>query len=198
MLVQGGIPGERVRARIERVERQLAFADAVEVLEPSADRREPAMDPACGGCLYAHISYDRQRALKAEIVRDAFARLGRITARSAVEVASSPERGYRMRARLHVRGGRVGFYREGTHELCDAAATGQLDERAVAAAASGGGSADCRGLWRVSRRADREHRRRRARAARAAGGRRGSVRSRAGQRIDRGRVDRVHRAIRGR
>jgi 23S rRNA (uracil1939-C5)-methyltransferase len=31
-----------------------------------------------------------------------------------------------MRARLHVRDGRIGFYREGTHELCDAGATGQL------------------------------------------------------------------------
>ena len=31
-----------------------------------------------------------------------------------------------MRARLHVRGGRVGFFREGTHDLCDASRTGQL------------------------------------------------------------------------
>jgi tRNA/tmRNA/rRNA uracil-C5-methylase (TrmA/RlmC/RlmD family) len=31
-----------------------------------------------------------------------------------------------MRARLHVRDGRIGFYREGTHDLCDAAATRQL------------------------------------------------------------------------
>jgi tRNA/tmRNA/rRNA uracil-C5-methylase (TrmA/RlmC/RlmD family) len=41
-------------------------------------------------------------------------------------VEPSPERGYRMRARLHVRGGRIGFFREGTHELCDPAGTGQL------------------------------------------------------------------------
>jgi len=40
-----------------------------------------------------------------------------------------------MRARLHVRGERIGFYREGTHELCDAAATQQLDSRAIVAAA---------------------------------------------------------------
>lgn len=134
VLVQGGIPGERVRARIGRVERQLAFADTVDVLEPSADRRQPAMDPACGGCLYAHIEYDRQRALKAELVRDAFGRLGRIAV-DLPDVAASPERGYRMRARLHVRGDRIGFYREGTHELCDAAATGQMDDRAIAATA---------------------------------------------------------------
>jgi 23S rRNA (uracil1939-C5)-methyltransferase len=31
-----------------------------------------------------------------------------------------------MRARFHVHGARVGFYREGTHQLCDAAATHQL------------------------------------------------------------------------
>ena len=31
-----------------------------------------------------------------------------------------------MRARFHIRAGRAGFYREGTHQLCDAAATGQL------------------------------------------------------------------------
>jgi 23S rRNA (uracil1939-C5)-methyltransferase len=31
-----------------------------------------------------------------------------------------------MRARLHVRGGRFGFFREGTHDLCDARATHQL------------------------------------------------------------------------
>ena len=31
-----------------------------------------------------------------------------------------------MRARLHVRGSALGFFREGTHELCDARATRQL------------------------------------------------------------------------
>jgi 23S rRNA (uracil1939-C5)-methyltransferase len=41
-----------------------------------------------------------------------------------------------MRARLHVRGDRIGFYREGTHDLCDAAATQQLDSRAIDAAAA--------------------------------------------------------------
>jgi 23S rRNA (uracil1939-C5)-methyltransferase len=126
ILVQGAIPGERVRARIGRVERQLAFAETVDVLNASADRRQPQLDPACGGCLYAHIGYERQRGLKGEVVRDAFARLGRIET-DAPSVAPSPEQGYRMRARLHVRGDRVGFYREGTHELCEAAATGQLD-----------------------------------------------------------------------
>src|SRR5205823_5327835 len=36
------------------------------------------------------------------------------------------EEGYRMRARLHARDGRIGFYREGTHELCDHRKTRQF------------------------------------------------------------------------
>ena len=133
ILVQGGIPGERVQARIERAERQVAFAVAQGVLHPSADRREWSGDVTCGGCSYAHIAYQRQLALKAEVIGDAFARLGRLPI-ALPDVAPSPERGYRMRARLHVRGERVGFFREGTHELCDAGSTGQLTEAAVDAA----------------------------------------------------------------
>ena len=133
VLVQGAIPGERVRAAVQRVEKQLSFAQTMDVVESSADRRAPYVDPLCGGCLFAHIAYPRQVALKGEIVRDAFARLGRMTL-PVVRVAPSPEEGYRLRARFHARGGRIGFYREGTHELCDAAATRQMTPAAVDAA----------------------------------------------------------------
>ena len=37
-----------------------------------------------------------------------------------------------MRARLHVRDGRIGFYREGTHTLCDPGSTGQLLDSTLA------------------------------------------------------------------
>jgi len=126
VLVLGAIPGERVRARVERVEKRLAFASAAEILTPSADRRERTADPLCGGCVYAHVEYARQVALKSEVIADAFIRIGRIPLESRVPVAVSQESGYRLRARLHVAGGRAGFFREGTHQLCDAGATGQL------------------------------------------------------------------------
>ena len=136
ILVSGAVPGERVTARVERSERRLAFASVVEVSEPSIDRRAGFADPACGGCVYSHIAYSRQLTLKSEIVLDAFLRLGRITVDGPVDVAPSPERDYRMRSRFHVDGGRFGFYREGTHTLCEAAATGQVSESALRAVAS--------------------------------------------------------------
>jgi 23S rRNA (uracil1939-C5)-methyltransferase len=133
VLVRGAIPGERVRAWIERAERRMAYAVTREVVEPSPDRRAAPDDPLCGGALYSHIAYSRQLAIKSDVIRDAFGRLGRYPLDRPIDVAGSPEEGYRMRARLHVHGARAGFYREGTHQLCDAAATRQLRADTVAA-----------------------------------------------------------------
>jgi 23S rRNA (uracil1939-C5)-methyltransferase len=126
VLVSGAIPGERVQARIERVTKGVGYGDTVAVDEPSPDRRQPFTDLGCGGSLYAHIAYPRQLAIKAQVIVDAFARIGHLTLPAPIAVAASPEEGYRMRARLHVRGRRVGFFREGTHEVCDARETRQL------------------------------------------------------------------------
>ncbi len=132
VLVAGGIPGERAAVRVERVEKRLAFASVTEVIEASPDRREVAFDAACGGCAYAHIAYDRQVMLKGEVIADAFTRIGRIALAAPVAVSGSPEEGYRMRARLHVEHGHAGFFREGTHQICDPAPTGQLSPGALA------------------------------------------------------------------
>jgi tRNA/tmRNA/rRNA uracil-C5-methylase (TrmA/RlmC/RlmD family) len=126
VLLSGTLPGEVVRAKVETVRRGVAHAAAVEVITASPDRRSVITDPACGGNLYAHIQYERQLTLKAEVIADALRRIARLPVPPPVPVAASPERGYRMRARLHVRDGVIGFFREGTHDLCDAGATGQL------------------------------------------------------------------------
>ena len=126
VLVSGAIPGERVSVRLERTERGVAFGEVTEVLHSSADRRAAATDSRCGGNVFSHIVYARQLTLKGEIIADAFRRIGRLPLSETPLVTGSPERGYRMRARLHVHGGRIGFYREGSHHICDAAGTGQL------------------------------------------------------------------------
>lgn len=123
VLVAGALPGELVEARVERSQRGTIWADAVRIVEPSLHRvGEP--NP-CGGCVLAHASYAHQLALKQGIVQDAFARIARLPVDLAAIVAS-PTQGYRMRARLHVAGGRIGFYLEGTHRLCPPGPTGQL------------------------------------------------------------------------
>jgi 23S rRNA (uracil1939-C5)-methyltransferase len=136
VLVAGAIPGERVRAIVERGNKQVAWARVDVVHTPSPDRRHDSRDPACGGLAYVHIQLERQRDLKADVIVDAFRRIGRMPLDRSPAVASSPESGYRLRARLHVRERRAGFFREGTHDLCDAAATGQLHAEATEAVQS--------------------------------------------------------------
>lgn len=132
VLVSGAIPGERVRARVTERRHGVAFAETVEVIEASPDRREPPFDPLCGGNLFAHVAYARQLELKREMLADAFRRQARLDLAELPAIAGSPETGYRMRARLHATGGRLGFYRERTRDVCDAARTGQLSPAAAA------------------------------------------------------------------
>ena len=148
VLVSGVIPGERARVRIERVGKGVAFGRAAAIEEASPDRREPVCDLECGGALYGHIAYARQLAIKGEVIADALKRIAKLPWAAAVDVAASPETGHRMRARLHLRGDRLGFFREGTHEICDAASTRQLSPEAVEALASLGSALAQRAIRR--------------------------------------------------
>ncbi len=112
VLVAGAIPGERVVARIERVQRKTIFARTVEVLEASPDRVDADAGLAGGGQVLAHVSPARQAVLKAEMIGDAFRRLGRVDV-GAVPVATGAADGYRTRARIHVRQRALGVLRRG-------------------------------------------------------------------------------------
>ena len=131
VLVAGAIPGERVRVTVDHVRRDVILATVRDVLEASASRRSDNTDPTCGGMTYSHIASAEQRRLKAEVIRDQFSRGARVTLDGPIPVRESPETGYRMRTRLHLRDGRLGSFREGTHDVCDVAVTGQLLPKAV-------------------------------------------------------------------
>ena len=126
VLVWGAIPGEHVRARVERSGKGVLYAETTAVLTASDDRRDPGADWRCGGNAFAHIAYTRQVRLKGEIIRDTFGRIARVPLATLPDVIPSPPQGYRMRARLHACEGRLGFFREGTHQLCAPGPTGQL------------------------------------------------------------------------
>jgi 23S rRNA (uracil1939-C5)-methyltransferase len=81
VFVRRGLPGDRVRARVTKVQRRHAEALAVEVLEPSPKRVEAPCDhyPACGGCRFQDLAYEEQIGAKESQVRDALVRIGGIS-----------------------------------------------------------------------------------------------------------------------
>src|SRR5262245_24030854 len=100
IFVSGAIPGETVDAEVGRVQRGSVWAATRTVLDASSDREPDVRDSDCGGCVLAHVRYERQLDLKREIIQDALRRIGHLTPPDRIEVVPSPIDGYRMRARL--------------------------------------------------------------------------------------------------
>jgi 23S rRNA (uracil1939-C5)-methyltransferase len=80
VFVRGGLPGDRVRARVTKVKRGFAEGFASALLEPGPDRVEAPCRHfgTCGGCRFQDLAYDSQLAQKAQQVRDALVRIGRV------------------------------------------------------------------------------------------------------------------------
>jgi 23S rRNA (uracil1939-C5)-methyltransferase len=80
VFVRRGLPGDRVRARVTKVQRRHAEALATEVLEPGPQRVDApcAHYPACGGCRFQDLAYEAQIAAKQAQVADALVRIGSV------------------------------------------------------------------------------------------------------------------------
>lgn len=126
VFVRHALPGERVRALVTEGGESSRYlrADAVEVLEASADRvavRCPAAGPGgCGGCDWQHAGVEAQRRLKAAVVAEQLRRLARVE--HPVEVDAVPGDddglGWRSRLRLAVDAqGRAGLRRHRSHDV---------------------------------------------------------------------------------
>jgi tRNA/tmRNA/rRNA uracil-C5-methylase (TrmA/RlmC/RlmD family) len=123
VFVRHALPGERVYAVVtEDHGGSFCRADAVEVLEASPDRVEPACAWAgpggCGGCDFQHATPAAQRALKATVVAEQLARLAGIERAVTVEELPGGPLGWRTRMRLAVTDdGRPGLRAHRSHEV---------------------------------------------------------------------------------
>lgn len=134
VFVSGALPGERVRAELTGpATGRLLRAEVAEVLAASpyrvADRRalfatpspdSPEAVPHFGGMEYAHVDLARSRELKAQIVRDQLARIGRLDREVVVEPAPGETDGldWRTRVQLAIDGrGRAGMLAARSHDV---------------------------------------------------------------------------------
>lgn len=78
VFVEGGVPGDTVRARISSVKRRHAEARILEVITPSPSRVTPRClhFGVCGGCKWQQVDYAAQLRFKQDQVRDLFQRIG--------------------------------------------------------------------------------------------------------------------------
>lgn len=106
VFVRHTLPGERVVARVTegRVGDSFVRADAVEVLEAPPGRVTPpcpyAAPGLCGGCDFQHATLETQRALKADVVREQFARIAKTDVAVEVRPVPGDDEGLRWRTRV--------------------------------------------------------------------------------------------------
>ena len=128
LFVRHALPGERVVAEVTEGTEGDRFwrADAVEVLDASADRVEPPCPYAgpgrCGGCDLQHVALHRQRELKADVVREQLRRLARLEVDVEVEPVSGDRDGLHWRTRqryVELPGGRRGMRKHRSHDVVE-------------------------------------------------------------------------------
>ena len=122
VFVPFAVPGDQLRVRITKLERNFARGVMEEILAPSASRRAPPCQHfgTCGGCQLQHLDYSTQRKIKAEFVRESLRRIGGITWEKEIEVLAADEFGYRARAELkRDQNGVLGFFQANSHEICE-------------------------------------------------------------------------------
>ncbi len=122
------LPGEKVRARIYRNEKNCSHADMVEVLEASPKRVQPLCPVYgyCGGCQYQHLEYSAQLEWKTAQVADLLRLQAGLQLPVLPAIASPQIYGYRSKITPHfhkpkdAKVGNIGFLRVGSRsEVCD-------------------------------------------------------------------------------
>jgi 23S rRNA (uracil1939-C5)-methyltransferase len=124
VFVPRGLPGDRMRARVQSVASGYVRAEVEQMLASGEGHRASpcAFFPACGGCAYQHADYPVQLRVKEQVLRESLARAG-VAWEGEVPVAGSPEVGWRTRASFHFdegpEGWRLGLYAEASHRVVD-------------------------------------------------------------------------------
>jgi tRNA/tmRNA/rRNA uracil-C5-methylase (TrmA/RlmC/RlmD family) len=113
IFVRHAIPGEEVEIEITSTGSSFNRADVVKVVSASSDRVSApcqfAHRAGCGGCDFQHISLERQRQLKSEVITEQFARIAKKEVSVQVEEVGGPL-GYRTRfTAVTTRDGALGF-----------------------------------------------------------------------------------------
>ncbi len=128
VFVPACLPGERVKARIFRNEKNCSHADLVEVIEPSPHRVQPVCPVYgyCGGCQYQHLDYSVQLEWKTKQVADLLRLQAGLELPVLPAIPSPQTYGYRSKITPHFQRpkdskiSQIGFLRAGTRsDICD-------------------------------------------------------------------------------
>ena len=126
VFVRGAVSGDRVRAKVIKINKSFIVARLEEILVASSEREEGFCNAplACGGCVYRNIKYSHELELKYNYVKNAFIKEGIRDAKILPVLSAGKEYAYRNKGQYpltRVKGKTVaGFYASKTHNVVPA------------------------------------------------------------------------------
>lgn len=125
IFVENACPGDKLKVKITKLNKNWANAKIVEIIEGSTHRVEPfcAMHNVCGGCQLQFIDYNYQLQLKKEIIEDAMKNIGGINVEVREPIPSPEILHYRHKVQYPISQTKVskrilaGYYKPKSHEI---------------------------------------------------------------------------------
>lgn len=115
-------PREKVKIRINRVEKNHLIGELLEIIEPSERRKQPVCGyfSICGGCSWQHVTEDEQVRQKEQILSDLLKKsLPAVAFDLKPTVRSKHGFNYRNRIQLKQLGSELGYFRKSSHQIVD-------------------------------------------------------------------------------
>lgn len=121
VFVSGAAKGDTIIAHIIKAKKTYAIGIIKQILNKSKDRIAVDCEhfKSCGGCVYRHISYEAEKQLKTQKVKDAFLRLAHLDVPVKEIITCETER-YRNKAQYPVGFEKqviAGFYAQKSHRI---------------------------------------------------------------------------------
>jgi len=122
IFVEGGCPGDFVRAKIIKNKKKYSITELAEVLEPSEFRVKPECKyfGKCGGCQWQHVDYKQQLKEKANILKGNLQHIGGFNCDDIETIGTDNGYNYRIKTRLQIgENGVIGFFAKGSKEIVE-------------------------------------------------------------------------------
>ena len=127
VFVRGAVTGDKIKAKIIKVNTNFAVARLEGIISPSDFRETECFcmaSESCGGCVYRHITYDHEKEIKKSYVKHAFIKAGLPDVIINDVHSTNNTKSYRNKAQypfaMTKNGIVAGFYASKTHNVVPA------------------------------------------------------------------------------
>lgn len=125
VFIKNAIKGEKVKAKVLSVKKNIAYAKVLEILEESKERKQSECKVflKCGGCQGLHLNYEYALAVKKMLVEDNLKRIGKLDCKVLDVVKSDKVFRYRNKLQIPVANEngelKIGFFAENSHRIVE-------------------------------------------------------------------------------